>query len=253
MKGTLHSMPTMIDYLSREPEPFPEWLRTGPRKFDRSEFFSIRTLYYPGSGDDGQPVRLCAHAHAAHAFVYVDYGVSQEDISKKVCHPDEGFRGYTVELWKSLRPADLWPGGWTPHVDASRATNFATADPYALFLVLKRKDDEGYDDTHGPERLAGLFVGGDGYAIFDALYCQSDGTPPPFLVVVQDHGFGGNWDRFGLGGELERIARKYNALPKQLLVGKNSRQWKGYHDVGAIPEPGGQHGHLRRLHTRETR
>ncbi len=246
---------SIIDFLSENPEPNPEWLRAGPRKFDRTEFFSMRTLYYPGFGDDGQPVRLCARAHAAHAFVYVDYGVSQKVISDKVYDSKQGFKGYKVETEKSLREGDLRPNGWNPHVDPSKVTgthaNFATADPYAWFVVLRRKDCEGYDGTHGPQRLAGLFVGGDGIATYDALFCQDDGTPAPFLVVVQDHGSGGNWDKFGRGGKLEQIARKCEALPEHLLVGENTKPWKGYIECeGAVPEPGGQHGHLRQLYSR---
>ena len=67
-------MPTIIDILRQDPEPLPDWLRAGPASFDRNEFFGSRTVYYPGSGGDGQPVRLCALSHAAHAFVYVDHG-----------------------------------------------------------------------------------------------------------------------------------------------------------------------------------
>ena len=62
--------------------------------------------------------------------------------------------------------------------------------PFSLFVVLRRR--ETFDATHGPARVALLFVGGDSYATFDALYCQNDGTPAPFFVLIQDHGFGGN-------------------------------------------------------------
>ena len=249
-------MQTMIELLSSEREPYPEWLSAGPREFDGSGFFASRTLYYPGSGDDGQPVRLCAQAHAAHAFVYVDYGVSQQTLSDRVRDPERGFRGYALEHAESVSEADLRPGGWQAHVDSSKRPEsrhtFATAEPFAWFTVLRRKDGEGYGDAHGPERLAGLFVGGDGFATYDALYCQGDGTPAPFLVVIQDHGFGGNWSRFGRGGMLERTARTCSALPEHLLVAENSRPWRGYRAADAGSESGGQHGHPRRLFSRDT-
>ena len=243
---------TLVDALERDPEPLPDWLRAAPRAFSRAEFFGSRTLYYPGSGDDGQPVSLCARAHAAHAFVYVDYGVGRETISGRVHDTVQGFSGYAVEYEESLEECDLRPGGWTPHVDTSEiegaGERFASATPYAWFAVLRRKDGEGYGDSHGPERLAGLFVGGDGFATFDALYCQDDGTSAPFLVVVQDHGFGGNHDKFGAGGILERIARRCRRRPRWLLVGENSDPWQGYRDVAAAPEAGGMHGTPRYLH-----
>ena len=249
-------MTTIIEYLSRNREPYPDWLRAGPEAFHRSDFFGSRTIYYPGSGDDGQPVKLCAEAHAAHAFVYVDYGVSQQTVSERVCHPERGFRGYALEHAKSVPESDLRPEGWVPHVDPpskSRARNiFATANPFAWFVVLLRKSGEGYGEEHGPERLAGLFVGGDGIATYDALYCQGDGTSAPFLVVLQDHGFGGNWNRFGGGSLLERIARRCRALPEYLLAADNTEPWDGYSDAGARAEPGGQHAHPRRLFVRDS-
>ena len=107
---------------------------------------------------------------------------------------DPGFRGYEVEHEEEVGESVLRPDGWTPHVDPSelneRANRFARARPFGLLVVLRR--DAEHDDAHGPERFAVLFIGGDGHATYDALLCQNDGTPAPYMVVVQDHGFGGN-------------------------------------------------------------
>ena len=78
-----------------------------------------------------------------------------------------------------------------------------------------------------------LFVGGDGFATFDALYCQGDGTPPPYLVVAKDHGFGGNWDAFGEDGLLERLATNAERQPKYLFAWGNARPWAGCEHTGA--------------------
>ena len=56
---------SLVGTLHQCPEPCPDWLHQLRPTFDRSAFFSSRTVYYPGSGDDGQPVKLCAQAHAA--------------------------------------------------------------------------------------------------------------------------------------------------------------------------------------------
>ena len=45
----------LIAVLQQDPEPFPEWLRELSPAFDRAAFFGSRTVYYPGSGADGQP------------------------------------------------------------------------------------------------------------------------------------------------------------------------------------------------------
>ena len=98
-------------------------------------------------------------------------------------------------------------------------------------------------------------IGGDGHATCDALYCQNDETPPPFLVVIQDNAFDANYDKFGAGGLLECIAHKCGVKPQWLLVGKRGRQkydpWSGYRDSGCPGEPGGMHATLRRLFLRE--
>ena len=249
---------SLVGTLHQCREPCPDCLHQLPPTFDRSAFFSSRTVYYPGFGDDGQPVKLCAQAHAAHAFVYVDYGVSQQTIRDHLSWiGGDGFRGYTVEHEQEVSESDLRPGGWKPHVDLSELPEefyrFVDVIPYAMFVVLKRDDD--HDDSHGPMRLAILFIGGDGYATYDALYCQPDGTSPPFLVVIEDYGFGGNTDQFAAGGLLEKIALRSGVFPKCLLVGKGKKgpfePWSGYRDSGAAPEPGGMHGHPRRLFCRD--
>lgn len=248
----------LVDLLRENPEPLPQWLEQPRQAFDRASFFGSRTVFYPGSGDDGQPVKVCAQAHTAHTFIYVDYGVSQQTLAERL-YGFEGqeFRGYNVELEQQVTESALRPGGWAPHIDPAQQPQvdyrFASVVPFAWFVVLAR--DAGYDQTHGPKRLAILFIGGDGYATYDALYCQNDGTPPPFLVVIQDHGFGGDFDRFGTGGLLEGIARRCDVKPQWLLVGEsgenNYEPWTGYRDSGCPGEPGGMHGIPRRLFERQ--
>ena len=247
----------LATFLNQEPEPLPRWLMQPSLSFDRRNFFRGRTVFYPGSGNDGQPVRLCAQAHAAHAFVYVDYGVSIEVIRDRVRGiGDPGFRGYQVEHEEAVEESAIRPDGWTPHIESSemREVSYAHAQikPFGLYMVLGLDDDR--ELAHGPKRFAILFIGGDGHATYDALYCQADGTRPPYLVVIQDHGLGGSYADFGAGGLLPKIANRTGVYPDFLLVGERGngyKPWAGYHDTGASPEPGGEHGAQRRLFRRE--
>ena len=246
-------VPTIVDILRRDPEPLPGWLEgDSPPRFDRETFFASRTVYYPGSGNDGQPVKLCALSHAAHSFIYVDQAVGRDTLRELLNDPEEGFRGYSIAHQESVSEDVLRPGGWTPHVSEEEARNShrfrsSFAEPFGWFVVLDRQC--GGED-HGPRRLAILFVGGDGHASYDALYCQGDGTPVPFLAVIQDHPSGGDYSRFGQGGLLDLIAGRTGVRPKFLLVGRNSRPWTGYADTGAYPEPGGIAAHPRHLFCR---
>ena len=245
--------PTIVDILRHNPQPLPEWLAGDrPPRFDRKTFFGSRTVYYPGSGDDGQPVKLCALSHAAHTFVYVDQGVEQETLAERLHDRGQRFREYTIAHQEPVSEDVLRPGGWMPHVSAEEARNARSfqdsfAEPFGWFVVLDR---QGCGEDHGPRRLVILFIGGDGIASYDALYCQGDGTPPPFLAVIQDHGWGGNYDRFDQGGLLELIAQRSGVRPEYLLVGEHSNEWQCYADTGALAEPGGSGANPRRLFRR---
>ena len=239
---------SIVEVLGNEPEQLPEWLAgDNPPRFDRKQFFASRSVYYPGCGDDGQPVKLCAQAHAAHAFVYVDYGINQEEIAANVHDPERGLRGYEVTHEESISEEALRPEGWTPlYPDEYRGANCKRlVDPFRWFVIFDRR--QSYDDNHGPQRLAILFIGDDGIASYDALYCREDGTPSPFLVVVQDHGLGRNYNSFGRGGLLASIAQECQIRPLYLLVGENTQPWSGYADTGARAEPGGMHAYPRHL------
>lgn len=249
-------MPTLVEALHEYAEPLPEWLDgEGDLAFDRQRFFASRTVYYPGCGFDGHPVKLCSLSHAAHTFVYVDQSIDEAEIMEELQDPVYGFRGYDQIHSEHVSEETLRPGGWAAHVaphEAMHAGDFAGgfAEPFARFVVLGR--EERLDHCHGPRRLAILFVGGDGHATFDALYCQGDETPAPFMIVLQDHAWGGNYDAFGGGGLLEQIAIQCWARPGLLLVADNTLPWQGYHDVGAEAEPGGGGQHPRRLFRHRT-
>lgn len=191
-------------------------------------------------------------SRAAHSFIHVDQGVDRDTLLERLDDREKGFHAYAIAHQESVTEDVFWPGGWTRHVSEEEARNCTRfrdgfVEPFGWFVSLDRK---GGGEDHGPRRLAILFIGGDGFASYDALYCQGDGTPAPFLVVVQDHGFGGNYNRFGQGGLLELIAGRTDVRPNFLLVGENSGPWTGYADTGAAAEPGGSDANPRRLFCR---
>ena len=226
--------PTIIKVLSNNHERLPKWLKKFSPRFNLETFFSptYRTLFYPGSGTDGQPIRLCSTAHAAHTFVYADYMVPANEIVSKV----NKFKGYDIERLENLDEALVSPIGWRPRQDLSDCpdTDLTTlTTPYYLYVVLRRK--RNFNRMHGPKKLAILFIGRDGFETFDILYCQN-GRRIPYLIVVQDHISGGNFDRFDNRGLLHQYAQDYNAQPQLLLVAENSNAWEGYIRTEAVPE-----------------
>lgn len=84
-------------------------------------------------------------------------------------------------------------------------------------------------------------------AAYDSLFCQVKATAP-YAVVLQDHGWGGNWTKFGKGGDLETLASSTVRLPQFLLVAANTDAWNGYSAIdGVTIGGGGMHGSQRQL------
>lgn len=242
-------------YLLQFREACPDWLaRFQPGDaFNREAFFQSRVAYYPGHGTDGHAIKVFGSAHSAHCFVYVDYYVEKARIEEVISNPraKERLRGYHSLARLHLSPADLAPKGWRPHVEAPNASSFGrNMKPFAFLDVLER--DDGFDEAYGPKRIAVLFLGADGIATYDALFCQQNGVPPPFAVLLHDHGFGGNYDKFGQNGLLERIATECQVLPRFLLVATNTQPWRGYVPVPEVEgDPGGMYMKMRFLHERQ--
>jgi hypothetical protein len=259
--------------------------------FPRQDFFGSRIVYYPGSGTDGHPVKVFGSSHAAHCFVYVDYMVSRERLERELADPIAGFRGYhslaRVNVSRSeIVPPD-WPN-WSPHApppvppywrpigplpvppnwksdpaieeafrrwpkeaavkEAFRRLTKHT--PFAFLEVLERND--GLDDAHGARRLAILFLYADGIAAYHALFCSPQQNRPPFAILLHDHGFGGNYDRFGSGGLLEYLALRSGYLPKYLFVASNTEAWLTFRRIPNLDgHVGGADGGRRFLFERD--
>ena len=119
--------------------------------------------------------------------------------------------------------------------------------PYSFIEILDR--DENRNDSHGPHRIAIIFLYADGIASYDALFCQEFSIKPPFAVLIQDHGFGGNYDRYDKGSLSEDIALNSNCLPGHLLIAEYSKPWQNYEIIpGLLPDQGGMHNQPRFLY-----
>lgn len=235
-------------------EEIPAWIRKHQKgeKINISDVFNTRLVYYPGSGSDGQPVHTFVQSRAAHLFVYVDYMFSRDDIQNELL--TNGFRGYRIFDSIDLTEKDIAPNGWRPHVQPTREQieqmqHFARTKGFATLVIFERTEE--YDEEHGPTRFAIIFVGGDGIATYDAVFCNKN-APAPFCVVLQDHGFGGNWNYFGRGGLMERAAEATNVYPKLVLAATtdSTEIWDGYTKCHCSPILGGMHHNRRELFER---
>jgi DNA-binding transcriptional MerR regulator len=236
----------------------PDWLE----KFGQGQGFSVEKflqspiVFYAGSGFDGSPVEHFGSSGSAYCFVFADYGVSKAEIEAQLDDPLLGFRGYKSIYRASLLEKEITPDGWRSHIQhfevPSGAYVHATVEPYAFIEILERNPT--LDERYGPMRLAVLFVGGDGVATYDALFCQKAAVPPPIAVVLQDHGFGGGYTSFGRNGLLERVAKRAVKLPKFLWIATDSTEpWSGYQVIEGLESmKGGQWRNQRRLYEQKS-
>ena len=212
--------------------PVPAWLldyQPG-QAFQREEFFRSRIVYYPGCGSDLRPVRVFGLTGSAHVFIHADYiHRFRRDCDDLHC----GLRGYRVLDRRDLELDALMPRPWTPHASPDEARSspdgFVRTEPFASLVVLER--EAGCPETEGPARLAIVWLGFDGIAAYDALFCQTHSFGPPFALMLQDHGFGGNYDRFGGGGLMDLIARRSRCRPEWLMLGPRTEVWDGYREM----------------------
>jgi hypothetical protein len=239
----------------------PAWLEAvpaGTRVLDVDAFFSSRVVFYPGGCSDGHPLLVFGRKHAAHCFLYVDQWYTQARLIDTL---DGRHRGYDARVrgYHTHARVDV-------DVESIVAANFDTALPersrrpfgresespvrrvprLAMLEILER--DDSLDDTHGTRRLAILFVAADAYDVFESAFVRCGRAP--YAIVLQDHGFGGNHDRFGGGGRLDLLADEH-ARPQWLVVAANTRAWGGYEELRSCGS-GGMHRHARSLFVRRT-
>ena len=222
---------TQKEYLKGYAEEMPSWLkayRKGQPK-PLSEFLQSRIVYYPGDRTDWHPLEVFGGSHSAHCFVYADYWLSEGELRSEL--QDRGIDGYEILDEVSFSESEVM-GAIPPNYSrflspeelrqtAEGTHNFREynhPDPYTLLIILERKS--GYGDGHGPERLAILYLGADGIATYAAMFAGGN-APRLFGLLLQDHGWGGNYDRFGRGGLLEKIIECSRVSPGFVLAGSD--------------------------------
>lgn len=230
---------TTEEYLrANYPEPLPRWLREHRPGDDKPTFgtlLSSRVVYYPGSGTDGEPVRIFNQSRSAHVFLYVDWMFTRRKLNAALRR--RYFSGYHRLDRFEYPGSEIAPIHFAPEARITRESAETSREiisrtkPFCRVEVMERDADR--DDDFGAEKLAVVFLCADGFTAYDALFGGRK-YPAPFAAVLHDYGFGGNYDSFGAGGLLEKFAAGSGAFPELLLVENGTEPWRGYSRIEGV-------------------
>ena len=211
-----------IEYFSKDKENLPAWIKNHKKgeKIDFSKLLASRIVYYPGSALEGSPIHVFNCAHAAHVYLYIDYGYEKEMIKNMMSESPPN--GYHVYDEREVSLSEILPH--TPHyhltneemrhvMEAYKSAHVPTQNSFAFLKIYER--DESYNEDHGAFRFAVLFIGGDAIATYDAIFGNT--SAKPFACILSPYGFGGEYESFGSESLLEKIAIRINRLPKYLV------------------------------------
>ena len=244
---------TIDKYLAQYKEEMPDWLKSfhDGDKVPFAEVMSGRIGYYPGCGSDGQLIKLGNLSHSLHAYLYVDYTMEREEVMDNLSGP-HSIRGYHVIGTIEYNKEDILPHGSyafstirSPQMDPGTFRS----DWYCVMCIWERDNDRSR--AWGAQRLATIFLCDDAietyYQLFVKQYCKV-----PWILLLQDHGLGLNYDRFGRGGLLDEIIIRNNAYPPLVLLAEHTSIWQGYRPADCIPDRGGMHNVFRYLYIHDS-
>ena len=225
-------MPRQI--LKHVREPLPAWLaryKTGMIDAPTDgatvidSFLRSRIACYPGSGVvDGELFETFTAVHAVHGVLHIDLECPASLVSEIVNRRFRpyvhvaGYRPLEVRVWDASTTQSML--GLTLDHPFDQAPKLQGA----CWAVLERDPDRS--EAHGPCRLAFLHVQCEAVWLFWNLWVRGR-RPPPFAMLLQDHGWGGNWTCFGRNGALHQLALASGQLP-QWLLSVRELAWPGY-------------------------
>ena len=142
-------MEKMTDYLKKWREVMPSWLanyRPGDH-VEFSDFMGGRIGYYPGSFFDGCLIKTANKAHCLHAFLYVDYGVTREEVEEELGKENAllGYHSIGRVEWpfKDIMPHGFFhiPSEYTPMINKRLMLVEEGVKPFCIMEAYERNND----------------------------------------------------------------------------------------------------------------
>lgn len=175
-------------------------------------------LYYPGAHSDWGPLRLFAEYGGHKTFIYADYGIGSVEARRFLNRIPQ----WTLSRLDELPPGNLGLTSW--------------GETWAVECRLDNRDHGfGWDaellcrlKNHKDKKIRVIYLGTEAIGTYPVLIRAG---LRPNTVVLQDHGLGGNWARFGGRSPLYQAARR-STMPEFVFAGPTAR-WPGYKRVSA--------------------
>jgi len=196
-------------------------------------------MYYPGSGTDYGPMKLFHELGRLDRFIHADYMATRAEAEQTTGWLWERYERRVRELGPEKFRARTWEDLWHPQSRERRRNLIAQGHAFQQEIRT----------GPGPRHVDFYFIFVDAIGLWPFLVRAG---MKPDVVVLQDHGFGGNWDAFGKTGKFHEEVEKAGHWPEHLLVAGNTRPWPGYEAVSRAGYQEGQmHGHVRAIYRKE--
>ena len=234
----------MFEYLKLYSEDIPKWLTEYSPScgISFSDVVSSRIAYYPGFGSDGSMLKVCNMSHSVHSFFHLDYLNSREKVMNEI----DRLPGYHRIGHVEWNVDDILPNGFYPikeflsdRIIKLRVYFSRDSDHHIMTDILER--DEDMDESYGAKRIALTTISADGIEFYYQVFVKEYNVVP-WIMLLQDHGLGCNYNLFGAGGILHEIMYRYGAWPK-FIICENvhaTRIYNGYERIeDVMPIVGG--------------
>jgi hypothetical protein len=178
------------------------------------------SLYYPGAGIDGTPIRNWAIG--VNSFVYADLSWSLNAYLQALNKAP--VRGYRIMAQRQVHRDELVKTGYAMqaplelnkdgYLHALQRNRLIEEGPFALWTIFERNTDQS--ESYGPERFSLFHLRAEGVATYDGLYVAHDCVPHTLAFIRPGLAFGGNYSDFE-NALLQVMMRSKLGLPKHLL------------------------------------
>jgi hypothetical protein len=213
--NSINNLPEITDYISQHPDAF-------------------KIIYYPGACDDFTALQLFARYANTEKIIFTDYFNAPETLKIRERLDDlaENIVSLSPQHFNKRNWIQFWPqknDNWENKESAFNEEYYHPNYAWGRLIEINPKSNTN-------KKLQFYYLGTEAVKTAAVLI---DNNIYPELLVLQDHGFAGNWTEFGKKDFPLHETMK-NHLPEYILLEPegNTKIWPGYLQVTKPYDPG---------------